>query len=1126
MIQNKSGRLRGLAAMAARIVVFAVVLACGVVLPAGKTGAAGAWTVVPSPNAAIFGGDLFAVSCPSASACVAVGRFDNGSAGQPLVESWNGSAWNIVPSPSTSPTQYSELDGVSCTSANACVAVGYWSNGTEYQTLTESWNGTSWTIIPSPNSSPSQTNELSAVSCVSASACVAVGFYENAGSDYQTLVESWNGSTWSIVPSPNPTFFNYLDGVSCTSAMACVAVGAATGPSSALPLVESWDGVAWSAVPSPGSGVLQSVSCSSTVACLAVGVVSGATLVQSWNGTTWTVVSSPSLPGYSRFSGVSCLSATACTAVGYDGTASGTQTVVESWNGSGLTVVPSPNPSSGLNGLFAVSCAAANFCAAVGDWQSPVAGTSSNGGPEQTLVESWDGSAWSITPSPDAPVTQSGFNALNAVSCSADGSCTAVGDFGNSSDVYTLVERWNGSGWSIVASPSVSNGGPGSATNYLSGVSCTSANACAAVGHAIIYLNKGQSETLALVGTWYGTAWTIASSVSGALGSVSCPSANVCFAVGSSGGGAKQTLVMSWFGGSWNQVSSPNASANDSLSGVSCVNATACTAVGQNSGQTLIETWDGSVWSIVPSPNASANDSLDAVSCVSAGACMAVGQSNGQTLAESWNGSVWTVVPSPNTSASDGLAGVSCTTASACVAAGQSSGQTLVESWDGTSWSVVSSADPSGNGILAGVSCAGAGLCMGVGTYVNGSGIAETLVEQGSSGPPPAPGPLAISKTHSGSFSQGQTNAAYTLTVSNPSGSRATSGTVTVVDSAPSGLTVSAMSGAGWACVLLSCTRADSLAGGHAYPAITVIANVANNAPTGANVLVNRASVSGGGDPTAPHSTSDPTTIGGSGPPQAAASLSIAKSHNGVLGQGQTGAAYTINVSNAAAAGATTGTVTATEAAPAGLTITAMSGAGWSCMVPSCRRSDALAGGNGYPAITVTANVADDAPTGAVAFTNRASVSGGGDPSGPHTADDPTTVTGSSGPAPASTLSIQSTHGGSFAQGQTGATYTVTVANTLGAGATSGLITVIDSAPPGLTVTSMAGTGWSCPGPMRCTRSDSLSPGQSYEVITVTVSVAATAPTGMNAVTNHASVTGGGDPTGPHTAADPTTIVP
>ncbi len=108
------------------------------------------------------------------------------------------------------------------------------------------------------------------------------------------------------------------------------------------------------------------------------------------------------------------------------------------------------------------------------------------------------------------------------------------------------------------------------------------------------------------------------------------------------------------------------------------------------------------------------------------------------------------------------------------------------------------------------------------------------------------------------------------------------------------------------------------------------------------------------------------------------------------------------------------------------------------------------------------------------------------------------------------TLSITKSHTGNFTQGQANATYTVTVSNAAGAGATSGTVTVTDTVPSGLTLVTMAGTGWTCAVIPTCTRTDALAGGSSYPAITVTVNVGgnATSPQ-VNAV----SVSGGGSAT-------------
>jgi hypothetical protein len=107
-------------------------------------------------------------------------------------------------------------------------------------------------------------------------------------------------------------------------------------------------------------------------------------------------------------------------------------------------------------------------------------------------------------------------------------------------------------------------------------------------------------------------------------------------------------------------------------------------------------------------------------------------------------------------------------------------------------------------------------------------------------------------------------------------------------------------------------------------------------------------------------------------------------------------------------------------------------------------------------------------------------------------------------------LSIAKTHTGNFTQGQTGATYSVIVSNSATTGQTSGAVTVTEIVPAGLTLASMAGTGWSCPaGGNTCTRNGPLSAGSAYPPITVTVNVSQTV---ANQVTNQVSVAGGGAP--------------
>jgi uncharacterized repeat protein (TIGR01451 family) len=243
---------------------------------------------------------------------------------------------------------------------------------------------------------------------------------------------------------------------------------------------------------------------------------------------------------------------------------------------------------------------------------------------------------------------------------------------------------------------------------------------------------------------------------------------------------------------------------------------------------------------------------------------------------------------------------------------------------------------------------------------------------------------VAVTKTHSGNFAQGQSGATYTITVRN-AGVRPTAGVVTVTDAFPSGLTATGIGGSGWACSLgtLTCTRSDVLGGLTSYPVITLTVDVPTNAPTS---VTNVATVTGGGDYfSSNNDASDQTTI------VLTPDLTIAKTHTGNFAQGQNGRTYSITIGNAGNA-ATSSVVTVTDMLPSGLTATGLTGIGWSCTLGTltCTRSDPLGASGSYPAITLTVNVNDTAPP---LLVNAATVSGGGQFfTANDIANDPTTI--------------------------------------------------------------------------------------------------------------------------------------
>jgi exo-1,4-beta-D-glucosaminidase len=437
------------------------------------------------------------------------------------------------------------------------------------------------------------------------------------------------------------------------------------------------------------------------------------------------------------------------------------------------------------------------------------------------------------------------------------------------------------------------------------------------------------------------------------------------------------------------------------------------------------------------------------------------------------------------------------------------------------------------------------------------SGGARSQPSASIAGPTPIVGvpELTADNAVDGAFRQGGTGR-YEITVindggapTNGSGSAPITATITNL---PAGVTLQALQGSGWTCNLRaitspqpepahSCYRSDVLPGENGEdPPITAVVSVADNAPaTGTETVT----VGGGGDAASPASENASTTI------HQAADLNATSTHTGSFTQGGTGS-YTLTVSNVdgpnapTAGGASYGLVSLTDKLPWGLTATAMSGSGWTCDVAAvtCYREDALAAGSSYPPVTLTVSVAGNAPA---SVTNSVTVSGGGmtygsgssTSSGGQTGTDPTTI-GQTGPAgtppvaaPASALTVTSTHSGSFAQGSTGSTYTLSVSDAASAGPTTGMVTVTNTLPAGVTPTEMTGSGWTCslapptlpptatrrnappntylPDPT-CYRLDTLQPGSAFPPITLTVAVADDA---QPSVTSTAAVSNGGAPT-------------
>lgn len=354
---------------------------------------------VPDRVAAAVAGRLQGVACDSSKSCVAVGGRSATSTGPgaTLAETWNGTKWSVVKSPDPSGSTGAVLNGVACTSAKNCLAVGdYFTSSHATLPTAESWNGTKWSVVKVPVPSGQTGAYLASVSCAAANNCQAVGASGTSGvTDDNTLAESWNGSKWTIVPSPSPVPGkpNYLASVACPATTECWAVGLDFAVSEGAGLTEKWNGSKWSAVSTPASkgGELDGDGCFSKTNCMSTGIGDNFFAIgQHWNGSKWVAATpvKPSGATSSDLKAVSCPGGSACQSVG---TNSDTTTLAEGWNGKKWAVESTPSISgSSFAILSGVACTAASSC-----WAAGVSETSA--GAATPVIDHWNGSKWSLT---------------------------------------------------------------------------------------------------------------------------------------------------------------------------------------------------------------------------------------------------------------------------------------------------------------------------------------------------------------------------------------------------------------------------------------------------------------------------------------------------------------------------------------------------------------------------------------------------------------------------------------------------------------------------------------------------------------------------------------------------------
>jgi hypothetical protein len=288
-----------------------------------------------------------------------------------------------------------------------------------------------------------------------------------------------------------------------------------------------------------------------------------------------------------------------------------------------------------------------------------------------TLAMHWDGRSWSAVPTPnpwpecqDGDILWSG-NSLEGVSALSATDVWAVG--GECYSANTIVEHWNGSAWSLMPAPRFEDGFDSPAA--LSGVAAISPSNVWAVGY------KGSEGLETLVEHYDGATWrevTVAGGSSGELTSVSATGPNDVWAVGSTGSG---NLIEHFDGNGWSVRPSPQPGSGSSLESVSALSPTDAWAVGSKRGfgaqeSTFVLRWDGSSWREVASPNprntADATNELRSVVATSKGDVWAVGTFENEqtsfhqdrTLTLHWDGVRWSIVGSPTPGATGQLTAV------------------------------------------------------------------------------------------------------------------------------------------------------------------------------------------------------------------------------------------------------------------------------------------------------------------------------------------------------------------------------------------------------------------------------------------------------------------------------------
>ena len=360
--------------------------------------------------------------------------------------------WAIVAAPPTG--QNATFTGVATVSDSDAWAVGYRSGAAftnvGAKVLIDNWNGTAWSQVAVPTT-PGNTALLLGVSASSATDAWAVGRTQLNKSDFEPVALHWNGTAWSV----SPGFATAISIISGASAVGVADISAddayAIGNSAATAVgsLAHWNGTSWSPVTLPlpahanSNTTLNAISADGPDDVWIVGTFldsakgQNETFSEHFNGTAWSVmpmppVNSSNINAFFQFNGIKANSPSDVWAVGDSGVVDvpGGRTLIEHFNGTAWSIVPSPSPGSIAILSGVTTSNAANSVWAVG--ADTAAGTSAR----QTLTLNWNGTTWNVVASPNTGST----DGVGAVATNPGAAIVwAVGESGPAGSFNPLV---------------------------------------------------------------------------------------------------------------------------------------------------------------------------------------------------------------------------------------------------------------------------------------------------------------------------------------------------------------------------------------------------------------------------------------------------------------------------------------------------------------------------------------------------------------------------------------------------------------------------------------------------------------------------------------------------------------